>query len=1006
MTLNRLGYHVLNENMLQAFMGNVKPIELDAFSELLINQELEGFNIKPGEHTNGVEFDDSFWTPPMLADNVKDHFELMAGKFLDKHGLNEKLSKLQLDIGEPLVLSDEVIEQTNWCAGWNRFDTLTGEHSTCWAPLEPVFVEDTETFVRGSHKNMPIMATAVSPKASYIWLSPQLLEAWQNLATIAKLDSELYKASCRLSELTIAKQPIADAKAKLAELEAELEALRAKQFFDQATAPYVPIGRNKLVIQHNSGFDGPRCDERFEMHFGSNSFILDTMSMSMPVNGLCGGQRWVTRSKNPNKPLYAQKGTGKSLAANWTFHVGQHMTPAMSWAELGSEGDKSLRAIFVKADSLMAIAKRMNELLRYAMNDSYRTWQLAAALIIKYRQAMPSQVSIASHLMLASSVIPVANDWPEWTERCEQMYKNALRELDCLFLQLAKEHHQAWQKDKTCMANDPWLKSLDWRVGHTDADGQDYANWYIALHKTNITPKKELAHQLLKLRWRGSPIVKIKKPEAKGYCFEVTQRVIDSNNFKQEMKAVMLANQLTEELQPWEIDGYGITLPKAGDFRDESGKLMRKLPHKDGQGKNVGAVLTKFYHRFLQNGRITGCSASAEQILNLQKQITFWTGYRERILSAHVRKRVNPLTGEPINLLAPAVVPHNTVSYRTGEALYLTLAARGTPRIGSEIKAKSEAPEGYALVWFDYDSQELAVLSAFADSYYKLSGATAFTNAVLAGSKQNKTDMHSAVATDATRAANYAILRDAAKQAVYAMCYGAMAKTVANTLCMWHGDLPFEQAKQFSRPLIEAFKGVRPKGVEYYAGGRASHAFNKMHDILKQERPATPVLSASMPPAMWPEYYGKIDAPDQLNWTVQSSGSSMLFATIVAAWYLADLFQIKASFAISVHDELVFYCEKQYAELFAFLLQVAHAWTWCLLHYNLGIYDMPTSRAYATGIAIGKYWRKSAKQPIATPSSPIEPLPDTELGMRQLVGELHLDQLAKERYELLYQTGL
>ena len=626
----------------------------------------------------------------------------------------------------------------------------------------------------------------------------------------------------------------------------------------------------------------------------------------------------------------------------------------------------------------------------YAMNDPIKTHEVFKEVWKVYRKHCPSLVTLASHLMLGASILPAEKDWPEWVKHCETVYKEKKAEMGQAFSDLAIEYHTAWQDGELDPATDDWLCMLNWKEVGLDADGKKVAFWYRDMAANGLTTKQSASHYLLKLLWNGQPLRKIAitppeggRKKQYGWCWRVAK--------------------FDEPMTLAEADAIGY------DVRDDEGSIWKRVPHKEGDGRNVGALLGAEYLRYMDDLVLT-CDGEAtsdgkgkaHKVGLLTRVISYWQSARARISEQSYRTAINPLTGAKEYIIAPHVCPHNTVSYRTGENLWLTLAAHTAPKIGSEVKAKLRPPTGYAIVNFDFDSQELAILSAYSDKYAGASGSTAFSFSVLAGDKSQGTDMHTATARRVSEQvrdiAGEDICRDAAKQSIYAMCYGAYFKTVGRTIKFWHPRLPADVINKIAKPMLDSFKGARAKGEEYYQGGMASAAFNAMHDLLLQDEPATPVLFNKMPKAMWPAICGDMDAPEQLNWQVQSAGASMMQCAVVSSWWLAKKLDIKASLAITVHDELVYYCQKQYSELFAYCLQIAHAWGWCLLHYNLGIYDMPCIRAFASGISIDKVFRKYHKQDTATPTYP-STSPGKSVNMHDLLPQA---EIAKQRWELLY----
>lgn len=74
-----------------------------------------------------------------------------------------------------------------------------------------------------------------------------------------------------------------------------------------------------------------------------------------------------------------------------------------------------------------------------------------------------------------------------------------------------------------------------------------------------------------------------------------------------------------------------------------------------------------------------------------------------------------------------------------------------------------------------------------------------------------------------------------------------------------------------------------------------------------------------------------------------------------------------------MHDEMLAVAHKDDARAAAWLFQVAHCWCWCYTAQKLGIPDMPLTGAFFSGVAVDKFFRKSVKQSLITPSNLKEP---------------------------------
>ncbi len=249
---------------------------------------------------------------------------------------------------------------------------------------------------------------------------------------------------------------------------------------------------------------------------------------------------------------------------------------------------------------------------------------------------------------------------------------------------------------------DPWLKALDWSIVGTDAEGNPVPAWYARANGArNITAKTDLAHKLLKLEWQGSPVLKTKDM---GYC-----------------------------------------------YTDKSGKQTR-LPHKNGGG-NCGGCFAPYYMPFIEDGTLSSSEPACLEIMRALQQSSFWIGYKSRLTEAAVFAMQNPADGRQVLAIAPDVCPANTVSLRTGSALWLTLASHTVPKPAGEVKSKVAAWPGWLQCNYDLDAMELNAAARFSDSYAGLVGSTAISYSCLVGTKKAKTEVHwlSAISADCGR---------------------------------------------------------------------------------------------------------------------------------------------------------------------------------------------------------------------------------------------------------------
>jgi len=717
-----------------------------------------------------------------------------------------------------------------------------------------------------------------------------------------------------------------------------------ESFVDPAvpyTPQLVPLGTNNtLLIAHNVGFDRQRTLESYDLRHDPfhpdsphGNLWFDTMSAHINVSGLASDQRfWYQSSqttpsyKKETPPAWSDKGCMNNLIDVYNFHY-------MPLVPLEKETKKT-RNLFVVADSMEDFVPDRDRLVAYALNDAKITFELYSVLVFKYLQANPSLTTLYGHFAQTSSILPVTPSWYGWVENCEKVWDESIRRQDELLSELAQQLLDDWRSDDVDTENDPWFSQLDWNANYAlKKDGNPKSQWYgvpmwyrknakydketKTIRLEPITSKSRLSHILLRLKWRGQPITYV--PD-KGWMF---------NN-------------------------------------PESGKPER-IPHPNGEGVNVGGVLSKDYLPEFESGVLSSDLPQAQELIRLAVKVSYWTSVRSRVKSQLAR----PANDANLTVIVPQTVPHNTATNRAGEHLWLTVPDPKPDKIGTEVKTRVQVTSPYTFISSDYDGQESVVASIFADSYYQIAGSTQFGHSVLAGSKDDGTDMHSMTAKA------IGISRTIAKNCNYGMLYGSGVKTLATTIRKGNKSISVDEAKKMGKTLIEKKKGWKASDISSnLVGGSDSHAYNEMARIANSNVPLNPLSRTKMSTAFRPASVKNEFFTMRNNWVIQSTGSAMLHAFLTAMEHLTRRYGVKdVRFCMSVHDSVLYMCKEDDADLVSALYQVAHLWSWAWLRFNYGICEMPHANAWFSSIEVDKVFRKSATASTVTVSQPV-PEPD------------------------------
>ena len=915
MRTTALGYPVISDDLHDKIFGVAdKPQEMGRLQKQKAEKLLGSFEINtPVDYPSNL-YDGPLPVPSLKGYDLRDHFENIAKAQIGEYKIwADSFSKATLP---PIPTPAEFVFE----AGWHRYELVKGKWKITKVPYpkEEAFVFDTETFVCGG--SFPIIGTALSAKAAYIWLAAELIDP------------------------TI---PVED--------------------WDQFDL--IPVGTGRFIAGHNISYDRVRAQEGYSLsNTKPENFYFDTLSAHIGVSGLAGGQRWlyVLAGKDPDDltedekrklryaPKWLDEGSTNSLVQCYNFHVaavrkyfGEDVT------ELGS-ADKEVRNIFVKATELSQIRQMLTEAVDYAVKDAFYTAELFQALWPKYLDSTPSPVALCGHYHLNGSIVPLVPDWEEWIKTVEKTFKEHNDEMTELCQKLVQKYRDEWvatERSNSYWNRDPWLRQLDWEVKSDKGKYAGVPNWlrpFVKDPDTHIGVKSNLSHLLLKLKYEGSPMIYSRED---GWC-----------------------------------------------YHDEMG-ILTKIPHPKGSNDNVGGVLSKDFVEDMTVGRLSSDLPEAKRALEIASATSYWTSVRKRVMDRIFLPAHNPEGAEALVTL-PEILCHGTVTRRTVESLMVTMCSTKAHRIGTELKSRVQAPDGWKIVGADYDGQEMQVASIYSDKWEGGHiGCSPFGYNVLSGSKEAGTDPHSALAKIA------GVDRDTAKIAGFAVLYGAGVRAVQTYIRRKYPEKSPAEVKNFAFKILEGKKGRSYNGL--YEGGSDSGCFNFMEEISMRSRiPQLPCLGTKISTAMRPAAVGDDFKTSRVNWTIQSSGAEILSIMLTAVHWLADEYKVPCRFVLSIHDEIHFMVPDRYAEQFAVLFQIAHMYTWSLFHSALGMPDLPLSRAFFSSVSIDDRIRKSPKEKTVTISNPkgeSEP-PGVEYSMREL-SEIGAVQKLTTRYNAI-QSGL
>lgn len=540
---------------------------------------------------------------------------------------------------------------------------------------------------------------------------------------------------------------------------------------------------------------------------------------------------------------------------------------------------------------------------------------------------------------------------------------------------------------------DPWFSQLDWTPRHpkdASAPGHKkeknpkpvkpppvlWPKWYwdatapkkgMPPGSLQITVRTRIAPILLRLSWSGYPLFYSREH---GW----TYRVSDNSNFHTRAKSVTFYDPADTALAEAVLSG---------------GYNFYKLPHKDGEDANVANPLGKTFVKYVQDGTLTSPANEAKEALDLNAFCSYWISARDRILNQLVVWQDSerslglpnpPITQQKYGIILPQVITMGTVTRRAIEKTWLTASNAKKNRVGSELKAMVSAPEGYAIVGADVDSEELWISSCMGDAQFGLHGASAIGWMTLEGTKAAGTDLHSKTANI------LGISRDQAKVFNYSRIYGAGMRHAVLLLLQSNSSMRAEEAQKLAENLYASTKGKNTHRTDlfdrkFWFGGTESYLFNKLEEIAQSDKPQTPALGCGVTYALskyhLPEGFGTDYMPSRINWVVQSSGVDYLHMLVVSMTHLINKYNIKARYLVSVHDELRYLVAEEDKYRAALALQIANLWTRCMFSFTLGMDDLPQSVGFFSAVDIDNVLRKEVDMPCVTPSQP-NPIPPGE----------------------------
>lgn len=743
--------------------------------------------------------------PSLVAENVIDHFRVLAEKQTGNYRiLLEEACSFDLNQANEVLEYIDKKELWRYATGWTKypFDNPQKTEKIEFPPDSVLFFDIELVVIDGT---LPTLAIALGKDAWYGWCSDRLI-------------NETDYPEVPTSEHLI---PIGD------------------------------IGKEKIVIGHNVGFDRARCLEAYQKTNGSKIRFMDTMSMSIPMFGMADHQQslfgmYDTDNDEPNSDwinTWKDRVSKNSLVA-----VHEYFYPyrKLQKHKDGDESKEKQRSAFVK-EPIENIRMKFQKLMTYCARDNILCAEIYIKLWPEFIKRFPHPATLSGMLNMGNVYLPINSYWKMFYDKnvqiCEEKKTEATRKIVEAARKLASGEEENEEQEGSG-ENDVWMWHHDWSTNSK----LSCCEWIIKLFKArkfvnmdlaevdshHIALKSQLIPGIFGFVFGPFPLFKTR---SKGWGFlvpnwKMVEKVLEDSEFNSiEMKVDAKEDSVKKqfplrsfyEIVQNNVYMFGelpISPDKKGFEMDEKG-LVRfyQLDHPTGEG-NVGDPLTKHFAKDLKEQvlRPTRYEELFDVVLDSIQTTQFWTSYSDRYRSEvaiwYPEKKWKVGENEMMEgAIAAAVVPAGTVSRRSVHKLWVTLTNQSTGHvIGTGIKAMVQAPEGFRLVGADVDSQEQWLAALYGDASaekrlpldQRVPGKTAFSNMMLAGSKSDNTDLHSVVANQLK------ISRNHAKTLNYARLYGS-GETHAGKHLMRIGGMKATDAQATASQLFKLTKGETAK---------------------------------------------------------------------------------------------------------------------------------------------------------------------------------------------------
>lgn len=402
--VNEVNMQMLSRNIFsQVFKSYNSNVPADDLIECCL-QDLATHGMKTNNAVDMPEIE--LKLPPLEGENLEEHFKIIGERQCGPY--KQLVNELILDI--PPV-------PKNWVftTGWTRYAPGCKPEPVAY-PLENAVVFDVEVTVR--YGPIPTLATAVSNKAWYGWISHSLIDA---------TDKPLANQHFTLDDFI------------------PMESTPCNKGYNLGS----DLKKPKIVVGHNVSYDRAKIKEQYWFEQTGLRFV-DTMSLHVCVSGITSYQRAVLKSGKQNLDEDDDK---------WKLCSSLNNLSEVHNLYCGSLIDKQTRDVFVEG-TLVDVKEQFQEVMQYCASDVVATHNVLRVLFPMFLDRFPHPVTFSGMLEVGLAYLPVNSNWNRYISDCQQTYDDLDNEAKFLLAKRADNACQMMEDEK--YKKDLWMWDQDW----------------------------------------------------------------------------------------------------------------------------------------------------------------------------------------------------------------------------------------------------------------------------------------------------------------------------------------------------------------------------------------------------------------------------------------------------------------------------------------------------------------------------------------------------------------